>query len=72
MRITESQIQLLKKIIPNEADELLAADNAMAILDALDDLYITLLDADDEPTEASRECEHLRDQIHWNNFHKEG
>ena len=71
MNITEQQIQGLRKILPNEADRLLASGDAMAILDALDDLYLTLLDSNDEPTKASRECESLRDHIHWNNFHKE-
>ena len=69
MIITEQQAQLLKRLLPGEADELLAADDAMAILDVLDELYITLLDDNDEPTDASRECERLRDHIHWNNFH---
>ena len=70
MIITATQVQQLKRIIPNEADALIASNDAMSVLDALDDLYITLLDANDEPTEASRECEKLRDQIHWNNFHR--
>lgn len=69
MIITEQQAQLLKRLLPDEADELLAADDAMAILDVLDELYITLLDDNYEPTDASRECERLRDHIHWNNFH---
>ena len=46
-------------------------DDAMAIPDALDDEYIMLLDSSDEPTIAARECEQLRDEIHWNNFHKD-
>ena len=71
MIITEQQIQSLRKILPDTADELLASNDAMLILDALDDLYITLLDPDDEPTAASGACERLRDQIHWNNFHKD-
>lgn len=71
MVITKQQVQLLKHLIPDEAEKLLASDDAMAVLDALDDLYITLLDADDEPTQASRECERLRDHIHWNNFHRD-
>ena len=71
MIITEQQIQSLRKILPDTADELLASNDAMLILDALDDLYITLLDSDDEPTAAGRVCERLRDQIHWNNFHKD-
>lgn len=69
MIITEQQARSLKKIVPNEADKLLASNDAMAILDALDDAYIMLLDANDEQTAASRECEKLRDEIHWNNFH---
>ncbi len=71
MIITEQQAQSLRRIIPNEADKLLASSDAMTILDALDDAYITLLDSNDEQTTASRECEKLRDEIHWNNFHKE-
>ena len=43
MNITEQQAQALKHILPEEADTLLAADDTMRILDALDDLYITLL-----------------------------
>ena len=46
-------------------------DDAMAIPDALDDEYIMLLDSNDEPTAAARECEQLRDEIHWYNFHKD-
>ena len=45
MIITEQQIQSLRKILPDTADELLASNDAMLILDALDDLYITLLDS---------------------------
>ena len=71
MLITEQQAQALRKILPDEADVLLASNDAMSILDALDDLYIKLLDSNDEPTAASRACERLRDQIHWNNFHKD-
>ena len=67
MNITEQQAQALKHILPEEADTLLAADDTMRILDALDDLYITLLDDNDEQTD---ECERLRDQIHWDNFHR--
>ncbi len=68
MLITEQQAQALRKILPDEADELLASNDAMSILDALDDLYITLLDSNDKPTAAGRTCERLRDQIHWSNF----
>ena len=71
MLITEQQAQALRKLLPDEADVLLASNDAMSILDALDDLYITLLDSNDEPTAASSACERLRDQIHWNNFHKD-
>lgn len=71
MNITEQQAQALKRILPAEADALLASNDAMSILDALDDLYIMLLDENDEQTDASRECERLRDVIHWNNFHKD-
>lgn len=70
MIITEQQERALKKIIPDEAEKLLASNDAMAILDALDDAYIMLLDSNDEQTDASRECEKLRDEIHWNNFHR--
>lgn len=70
MNITEQQAQALKHILPEEADALLATDDTMRILDALDDLYITLLDDNDEQTDESRECERLRDQIHWDNFHR--
>lgn len=71
MIITAQQAQQLKRLLPDESEALLASDDAMDILDALDDLYIELLDDDYEQTDASRECERLRDQIHWNNFHKE-
>lgn len=71
MVITEQQIRLLRRLLHDEADALLASNDAMKILDALDELYITLLDEEFEPTEASRECERLRDQIHWGNFHRE-
>ena len=67
MNITEQQAQALKHILPEEADTLLAADDTMRILDALDDLYITLLDDNDEQTD---ESQRLRDQIHWDNFHR--
>ena len=71
MNITVQQAQELKRLLPDEADTLLASNDAMDILDALDDLYIELLDDDYELTDASRKCERLRDQIHWNNFHKD-
>ena len=69
--ITERQAQSLRKIIPDEAERLIASNDAMAILDALDDVYIMQLDLNDEPTAAGRECEKLRDEIHWDNFHKD-
>ena len=50
---------------------MIASNDAMAILDALDDVYIMQLDLNDEPTAAGRECEKLRDEIHWDNFHKD-
>ena len=70
MNITVRQAQELKRLLPGEADALLVSNDAMSILDALDDLYIELLGDDYEQTDASRECERLRDQIHWNNFHR--
>ena len=70
MNITVQQVQALKRLLPDEADTLLASNDAMSILDALDDLYIELLDDAYEQTDASCECEMLRDQIHWSNFHK--
>ena len=70
MNITVQQVQALKRLLPDEADTLLASNDAMSILDALDNLYIELLDDAYEQTDASCECERLRDQIHWSNFHK--
>ena len=70
MNITVQQVQALKRLLPDEADTLLASNDAMSILDALDDLYIELLDDAYEQTDASCECERLRDQIHLSNFHK--
>lgn len=71
MEITEEQIELLKKLLPDKAEELLEQGDAMAILDELDILNLCLLDENDDPTDASTECERLRDTIHWNNFHVE-
>lgn len=71
MKITLEQAEKLRKLFPQEAEHLLEQGDAMKVLDALDDLYLDLLDDAFEPTEAARECERLRDHIHWANFHKE-
>lgn len=71
MKITPEQVEELNRLLPSDAERLLEQGDAMSILDALDDLYLDLLDKDFEPTEAARACERLRDHIHWANFHKE-
>jgi len=71
MKITEEQKAQLKKILPEQYDALIANDDANAILDALDDRYLDLLDKDQEPTDAAWECERLRDYIYWDNFHED-
>ncbi len=69
MIITQEQSKRIRQLFPDRADALLVSDDVNDILDALDDLYLDLLDEDQEPTDESREVEHLRDHIHWNNTH---
>ena len=71
MKLTQEQCEQLMKELPNEADELIAANDVNGILDALDDLYLDLLDENQEQTEDSRRVERLRDAIHWDNYHKD-
>lgn len=69
MKITQTQEDELKRLLPEQYAQLIASKDVNAILDALDNLYLDLLDDDQEPTEASRRCEKLRDEIHWDNYH---
>lgn len=69
MIITQAQAKEIHRLFPDSADALLASNDVNDILDALDDLYLDLLDEDQEPTDESREVEHLRDHIHWSNTH---
>lgn len=69
MRLSQEQREQLMSELPNEAERLIAADDVNDILDALDDLYLDLLDENQEPTEDSRRVERLRDTIHWDNYH---
>ena len=71
IRLSDKQKMELKKLLPADADRLIEACDVRQILDALDYLYPDLLDDDQEPTNASRECERLRDCIHWDNYHKD-
>lgn len=71
MKLSQEQREQLRSELPNEAEKLIAANNVNDILDALDDLYLDLLDENQEPTEDSRRVERLRDAIHWDNYHKD-
>ena len=51
------------------AGTLISSDDVNDVLDALDELYLDLLDIDQEPTPESREVETRRDCIHWDNTH---
>ena len=71
IRLSDEQKTELKELLPADAERLLEAGDAMQILDALDYLYLDLLDENQEPTNASRKCERLRDHIHWANYHED-
>lgn len=69
MHLTDLQKNTLKQLLPDDFDQLIQADDVSAILDALDNLYPSLLDEDYEQTKLSLKCEKLRDEIHWDHFH---
>ena len=71
MKMSKAQKEKLLAELPLEAENLIAAGDVDAILDALDDLYLDLLDENQEPTTDSRRVERLRDEIHWDNYHKD-
>lgn len=70
MIITHEQRSVLERLLP-DAEAIIVKDDLLAILDALDDLYLELLDDDQEPTKESEECERIRDAIHFQNTHKD-
>lgn len=70
MILSDKQKTELMELLPADAERLIETGDTMQILDALDDLYLDLLDENQEPTNASRRCERLRDHIHWDNYHK--
>lgn len=69
MIITAKQKLDIERLFPDSHTRLLEGNDLFAILDALDDLYLDLLDEDQEPTPESDECEELRDAIHFQNMH---
>ena len=71
MIITQEQKSILKRLLPDDFETIIAKDDVFELLDALDDLYLELLDEDQEPTAESEECERLRDAIHFQNVHKD-
>lgn len=71
MIISKEQKTMIADLLPAEHERLLAKGDVSAILDALDDLYLELLDDEQEPTPESDKCEALRDSIHFSNFHKD-
>lgn len=71
MIITQEQKRILERLLPDDIETIIAKDDLSELLDALDDLYPELLDEDYESTEASEECEQLRDEIHFQNTHKD-
>ena len=68
-KLSEEQKTALRKWMPTQAETLIPSDDVNDALDALDDLYLDLLDSNQEPTPESREVEGLRDSIHWDNTH---
>lgn len=71
MIISKEQKTMLAEFLPSEYERLLSKGDVSAVLDALDDLYLELLDDEQEPTHESDKCEALRDSIHFSNFHKD-
>ena len=69
MHLTDIQIKELEEFFPDTYTQFIEDGDVDALLDALDDLYLSLLDEEYEPTVASRKCERLRDEIHWNHYH---
>ena len=68
-KLSEEQKIALRKWMSTEAETLISSDDVNDVLDALDELYLDLLDIDQEPTPESREVETRRDCIHWDNTH---
>ena len=68
-KLSEEQKIALRKWMSTEAGTLISSDDVNDVLDALDELYLDLLDIDQEPTPESREVEPRRDCIHWDNTH---
>ena len=68
-KLSEEQKIALRKWMSTEAGTLISSDDVNDVLDALDELYLDLLDIDQEPTPESREVETRRDCIHWDNTH---
>ena len=71
MIITKEQRSILERLLPDDFEAIIEKDDMIVLLDALDDLYLELLDDDQEPTKESDECERLRDAIHFQNTHKD-
>lgn len=70
MKLSQEQCERLMIELPEIAESLIANNCVNDILDALDDLYLDLLDENQEQTEDSRRVESLRDEIHWDHYHK--
>lgn len=71
MIITQEQRSVLRRLLPDNFETIIEKDDVFVLLDALDDLYLELLDDGQEPTKESEECERIRDTIHFQNTHKD-
>ena len=69
MIINDKQAKAVRKWLPERADALLQSEDVNDLLEALDDVYLDLLDYNQDPTPESDEVERLRDHIHWDNTH---
>lgn len=69
--ITKRQKDRLKEYLPELADTLIAGNEINPIIDELDDLVISLLDENCEPTAESRVVERFMDDLIWQNLHPE-
>lgn len=69
LRITNEQKERLRLYLPEEAESLIAGEDINPIIDKLDDLVLSFLDENDEPTQKSREIEKFMDELTWKNIH---
>ena len=71
MILSPEQKKKIKALFPNDCERLFGIEDVNELLDFLDDETFALLDENYEPTDASMLVERLRDEIYWDNTHRD-